>query len=861
MTRTVRECSILNFRMGLVLAIMLWVLSCPLSLFAAVVNGDFSVAPGNEGFGWELEGDVTVAAGAAVLTEGAAYPTSIWQTFSVPVGVRYILFTLKTLDLKANAEGTEPDSFQVSLLKDSALGLPAVDPISTLSNTDALFSVQQTGELHYAQAVSVPGAAASGSAWSADNLPATVSVDLGTLTGEGAVTLYLYFDLLGADATGSTATIDDVVTIAPPVAVNDTAQTTEDTAVDVNVLANDTDADGALDPATVTVTVAPQHGQTAVDGQTGAITYTPALNYHGADSFHYTVKDTTGYVSNEAVVTVTVASVNDAPVAQDGSTATDEDVPFNGTLSASDVDEDTLTFSIVSPPSLGTVNLTNTSTGAFTYTPAMNAHGTDTFTFKVNDGTVDSNTATFTVTINPVNDAPVAQNGSAVTDEDVPFNGTLSASDVDGDTLTFSIVSPPSLGTVNLTNTSTGAFTYTPTLHAHGTDTFTFKVNDGTVDSNTATFTVTIDAVNDAPVAHAGDDQTVAEGTLVTLDGSGSSDVDGDTLFYRWEQVDGATVTLADATSAVATFTAPDVGPGGASLSFRLTVRDSAEGGLSATDTCIVNVTWSNLPPVANAGTDQTVNEGTLVTLDGSGSSDPDDGIKSYLWEQTDGPSVVLSDPAAATPTFTAPAVGMDGAELTFQLTVTDRGADYGEPGLRDTDTCTVTVLWINEAPTARAGVDQTVNEGALVTLDGSASTDPDDGIASYLWEVVTTAGLIAGQEVTLSDPTAVKPTFTAPQVGIGDGTVTLRLTVTDTPQGGALSDADEVTVTIRNVVPVGDVDDSGVVDLRDAIVMLRLIVRLPVNAGEFTARADADGDGVLALPEVLYVLRKVGEI
>lgn len=682
MTRTVRECSILNFRMGLVLAIMLWALSCPLSLFAAVVNGDFSVTPGNEGFGWELEGDVTVAGGAAVLTEGAAYPTSIWQTFTVPAGVRYILFTLKTLDLKANAEGTEPDSFQVSLLKDSALRSPAVDPISTLSNTAALFSVQQTGELHYAQAVSVPGAAASGSAWSADNLPATVSVDLGTLTGEGAVTLYLYFDLLGADATGSTATIADVKTIAPPVAVNDSideAEADEDTAVVIDVLANDTDADGAIDPKTVTVTVAPQHGQTAVDGQTGVITYTPALNYHGADSFKYTVKDDTGYISNEAVVTVTVASVNDAPVAD------------------------------------------------------------------------------------------------------------------------------------------------------------------------------------------AGDDQTVDEGTMVTLDGSGSSDIDSDTLYYLWEQLDGTTtVTLPGATSAAVTFTAPDVGPGGVSLRFRLTVRDRAEGGLSATDTCIVNVTWSNQPPVANAGADQTVDEGTEVTLDGSGSSDPDegDGIKSYLWEQTGGPSVVLSDPGGVKPTFTAPAVGIDGAVLSFQLTVTDHGADYGEPpGLRDTDTCTVKVNWVNEAPTADAGTDQTVSEGAVVTLDGSASTDPDDGIASYLWEVVSTAGLIAGQTVALSDPKAVKPTFTAPRVGIGDGTVTVRFTVTDTDQGGALWDSDEMTVIIQNVVPVGDVDDSGVVDLRDAIVMLRLIVRLPVNAGEFTVRADANGDGVLALPEVLYILRKVGEI
>lgn len=859
MTRRKTDSALLNIGAGLLLAVMLWALFGPMTLCAAVVNGDFSVTPGNEGFGWELEGDVTVTDGTAVLTEGAATnPTSIWQTFTVPAGVRYILFTVKTLDLEANAEGTVPDSFQVSLLKDSAQGPPAVEPIEA----NALFNVQQTGVLCYSTMVTVPGAGESCSVWS-PQLPATVSVDLGTLTGEGAVTLYLYFDLLGTGTAGSTVTIDDVMTIAPPVAVNDTAQTDEDRAVEINVLANDTDADGALDPATVIVTVAPAQGQAAVNGQTGVITYTPALNYYGTDSFNYTVRDDTGYLSNEAVVTVTINPVNDPPVAQEGNAATDEDTPFNGTLSASDVDEDSLTFSIVTEPSLGTVSLTNASTGAFTYTPVLHAHGTDTFTFKVNDGAVDSNTATFTVTINPVNDPPVAQAGSGVTDEDTPFSGTLSASDVDKDSLTFTIVTGPSLGMVSLTDSSTGAFTYTPTAHAHGTDTFTFKVNDGAVDSNIATFSITINPVNDPPVARAGDDQTVAEGTAVNLDGTVSSDIDGDDLHYLWEQVDGTAVTLTNATSVVATFTAPDVGPGGASLQFKLTVTDRAAGDsdlLSATDTCIVNVTWSNQPPVAHAGVDQTVDEGSLVTLDGSGSSDADDVIKSYLWEQKDGPSVVLSDPGAVKPTFTAPPVDIDGAVLTFELTVTDSGADYGEPGLRATDICTVTVNWVNEAPVADAGADQTVDEGSPVTLDGSASSDSDDGIASYLWEVVGTTGLSEGQTVALSDASDVSPTFTAPRVDIGDGVITLRLTVTDTDKGGERSHSDEVIVMVRNVVLPGDVDDNSALNLSDAILVLKILTHLPIAGVDITDRADVNGDGVLGLPEVIYILRYLAD-
>jgi hypothetical protein len=193
-------------------------------------------------------------------------------------------------------------------------------------------------------------------------------------------------------------------------------------------------------------------------------------------------------------------------------------------------------------------------------------------------------------------------------------------------------------------------------------------------------------------------------------------------------------VTLSSTTAAQPTFTAPNVGPSGESLTFQLTVTDS--GGLQSTDTCIVNVTWINLPPTADAGPDQTVNEGVTVALDGFNSTDPDDGIASYgiasyLWTQTGGTPVTLSSTTAAQPTFTAPNVGPSGESLTFQLTVTDSG------GLQSTDTCIVKVSSVNLPPVADAGPDQIANEGDTITLDGSNSTDPDDGIASYLWERV----------------------------------------------------------------------------------------------------------------------------
>ncbi len=296
--------------------------------------------------------------------------------------------------------------------------------------------------------------------------------------------------------------------------------------------------------------------------------------------------------------------------------------------------------------------------------------------------------------------------------------------------------------------------------------------------------------VNFKPVADAGPAQLVGENVLVTLDGSNSHDPDGDITTYAWVQTDGPEVTLDDASAIQPTFTSPPVPIGGVSLGFDLTVTDST--GLTSTASTIVNVSWGNLPPTANAGPDQTVDEQTLVTLDGSGSTDPDDGIATYAWKQLAGPRVVLSDPAAVMPTFTTPDVGSSGEVIQFKLTVTDVG------GLKSTDTVIINVSWVNIPPVANAGPDQTVAEGSVVTLDGSASSDIDDPITTYAW--IQTAG----PSVTLSNPAAVKPTFTTPDVNIGGAILTFQLTVTD--KGGLQStDSVDINVTWVNAPPVAE--------------------------------------------------------
>ncbi len=229
----------------------------------------------------------------------------------------------------------------------------------------------------------------------------------------------------------------------------------------------------------------------------GSFTYTPQANYHGEDSFTYQAYDGANY-SNIAAVTITVTSVNDAPVATADSYTTAEDtakvVAAPGVLSNdTDTEGTTLTAIKIANPSHGTVSLA--ANGSFTYTPAANWSGTDSFTYKANDGSTDSNTVTVTITVTAVNDAPVAVADAYST----PVNTakTLAApgvlandTDADGSGLTAVKVGNPAHGTVTLAES--GGFTYTPATGYSGVDSFTYKATDGIVYSNTVTVTITV---------------------------------------------------------------------------------------------------------------------------------------------------------------------------------------------------------------------------------------------------------------------------------------------------------------------------------------------------------------------------------
>ena len=285
-----------------------------------------------------------------------------------------------------------------------------------------------------------------------------------------------------------------------PVAGNDAYTTDQGTTLTVDapgVLANDTDADA--DELAAIQQSSASNGTAVMDGS-GSFTYTPDAGFVGTDSFTYWATDGLAH-SDLATVTITVNPVDQPPVAQDDSFATGQDTPLMvaapGVLANdSDPDGDALTAVLATGPADGSVTLG--PDGSFLYIPVSGFSGTDGFTYRANDGTLDSSLATVTITVNAVNHPPVAVDGSVTTNEDTAAPVSLSASDPDGDPLTYAVLTGPSHGTLSGTAPD---LTYTPAPNYNGPDAFTFTANDGSMDSNVATVSITVVAVPDYKVS------------------------------------------------------------------------------------------------------------------------------------------------------------------------------------------------------------------------------------------------------------------------------------------------------------------------------------------------------------------------
>ncbi|MFA8388311.1 MAG: Ig-like domain-containing protein, partial [Pelagibaca sp.] len=296
----------------------------------------------------------------------------------------------------------------------------------------------------------------------------------------------------------------------PPVADDDTASTTEDTPVSIDVLANDEDPDG--DALSVTSASA-LNGSVVIEAD-DRLSYTPNPDFSGTDWIRYGVEDGDGD-SDDAVVTVNVTAANDLPVANDDSTSTVEDtlVTINVLGNDSDVDGDPLT---VTSATATNGSVTIGAGGSLTYTPNADFTGTDTISYTISDGAGGTASASVAVIVAAVNDAPVAVDDTATTVEDTPvtFSVLGNDSDVDGDPLTVTSASATN-GSVAIG--AGGSLTYTPNADFSGTDTITYDVSDGAGGTATGSVAVTVGAANDAPVAVA-DTATTAEDTPVTID-------------------------------------------------------------------------------------------------------------------------------------------------------------------------------------------------------------------------------------------------------------------------------------------------------------------------------------------------------
>ncbi len=405
------------------------------------------------------------------------------------------------------------------------------------------------------------------------------------------------------------------------------------------------------------------------------------------------------------------------------------------------------------------------------------------------------------------NSAPTANAGAAQTVASaalVTLDGSAS-SDPEGSALTY-IWTQTAGPAVALSSTTAQKPTFTaPTVGAATALTFSLVVSDGSLSSAAATVTITVNppvVVNTPPTARAGAAQSVASAALVTLDGSASSDPEGSALTYIWTQTAGPAVALSSTTDQNPTYTAPTVAVT-TTLSFSLVVSDGSLSSAAATVTITANPpVVVNMPPTARAGAAQSVASAALVILDGSASSDPEGSALTYIWTQTAGPAVALSSTTAQKPTFTAPTVGAATA-LTFSLVVSDGSLSSAAT------TVTITVnaqVVVNTAPTANAGVAQLVASAAPVTLDGSASSDPEGSALTYIWTQT------AGPAVTLSSTTAQKPTFIAPTVA-ATTTLSFSLVVSD---GSLSSAAATVTITVNAqvVVNTAPTANAGVAQL-----------------------------------------------
>jgi hypothetical protein len=555
----------------------------------------------------------------------------------------------------------------------------------------------------------------------------------------------------------------------PPAASNDTLSTAEDTTLTLTLRATDPDGD----ELGYTIATPPAHG--TLSGIAPNLIYTPAPDYFGTDSFTFTARDAQ-FTSSVANVVITVTPVNDAPTANPQTLSTAEETPIELSLSGSDAENDTITYIITMPPAHGTLS---GSAPSLTYTPADDYSGSDSFAFKVNDGSALSTAAVVAISVTPLNDAPTAESQSLTTPEDTARALTLTGADRDGDPITFIVTVPPQHGTLSGTAPN---LTYTPTADYAGADSFAFIARDlALTDSAPALVTFIVTPVNDAPVPLA---QTLSTQRNLPLNLTLSADdADGDALTYA-VLIPPAHGTLSGTVPNL-TYTPANayVGPD----SFTFAARDSAI--TSAPAVITLSITSTNRAPVAESRTINTSEDvpATFVLV----ATDADGDTLTYT---------VLTAPRYGTLTGTAPlltyipAANFFGSDA-FTYKVNDGETDSA------TATLTLGIASVNDVPTVAPATASTTQNTA-VTIPLVASDIDGDALAATISSVPAhgTATPVSG-----GGPLAIRyqpePGFFGTDdffVRVNDGrgglstSVRVRVTVAPDPRGKTFTTTDD---------------------------------------------------------------------
>ena len=622
---------------------------------------------------------------------------------------------------------------------------------------------------------------------------ATPEITAPSVTAETEITLTLRVDD-GTDYTTDTMvlTIQDVplANQAPSADAGNDRQVDEGGSITLQGSGSDTDGNDS--DLTYSWSQSPLSPVVSFDNRTSATPEITAPSVTAKTEITLTLRvdDGTDHTTDTMVLTIQdVPLANQAPSADAGNDRQVDEggsITLQGSGSDTDGNDSDLTYSWSQSPLSPVVSFDNRTSATPEITaPSVTAKTEITLTLRVDDGT-DYTTDTMVLTIQDVPLANQAPSADAGNDRQVDEGGSItlqgSGSDTDGNDsdLTYSWSQSPLSPVVSFDNRTSATPEITaPSVTAKTEITLTLRVDDGT-DYTTDTMVLTIQdvpPVNQAPSADAGNDRQVDEGGSITLQGSGS-DTDGNDsdLTYSWSQSPlSPVVSFDNQNSATPEITAPSVT---AKTEITLTLRVD-DGTDHTTDTMVLTINNINNQPVADAGGNRSVNEGAPITLQGSGSDDDGDDL-TYSWSQDS--RLSFDNSSSATPTVTASAVT---ANTTITLTLTvDDGTSSGE------DTMVLTILDVTTA-TVNVGPDQTVKEGATVSMPWTAS-GPDGDSLTYSWSQSPLSPVIS-----LNSSDSPPTTFTAPTVD-ADTAFTFTLAVTADQH----TVEDSLTITVKNNRP-----------------------------------------------------------